>query len=652
MSLLKQLLISVSLVVLIILGGTVWVNSSSAQEYLNTQLQHQTDSAATALALALAQPSNQNPIAQKRVTTALFDSGQFKRIQLTSSEGASQILHEVRASQALPDVPQWFMRWVPIVAAESSAPINDGPRQIGLITLQADANYAWASLWQGLSRLAVMILVVGIAWALYVFYLIRRLRRVLHSEVTQPLHTLSHDTEAAVAPLKKATFAELSEVTRALASVRQSIAATTEEQSAKIESLEIELNQDAVTGLVNRKYFINELRRLLENQNAQGGWLLLFRQRDLADINKVMTRANVDEWLLSLSQQLQDVIDQSDLTAPITLARLNGSDFVLLVPDPDTNVLQELTQSVQAILRQQRIELPHGEYCRWALAQTDYKPGQFLTHVLGRLDQALMRAESAGHGSIEVLTASQVEDLVDHPKGGETQWRTLLQDALIERRLSLELTALEGAASNWKKAALVLHTSTVTGEKLQGYQFMPVATRLGLSAMCDVRAFELALQHLDHCASDRLILRVSLSSITQAGFIDQIAAQLATISLQLAERLAIELDAYSLTSEPVQVGAFCHMLAQHNVHRGVRRILMLPRVALMLRDLHISYVHVGASDWLELERKTGGLFMLRSTLEVCRALGVLFVFDGDLTLLSESSRQMLQEYGKLTSSPT
>ncbi|AQS51511.1 hypothetical protein PAEH1_07980 [Paenalcaligenes hominis] len=198
----------------------------------------------------------------------------------------------------------------------------------------------------------------------------------------------------------------------------------------------------------------------------------------------------------------------------------------------------------------------------------------------------------------------------------------------------------------------MLHTSTVTGEKLQGYQFMPVATRLGLSAMCDVRAFELALQHLDHCASDRLILRVSLSSITQAGFIDQIAAQLATISLQLAERLAIELDAYSLTSEPVQVGAFCHMLAQHNVHRGVRRILMLPRVALMLRDLHISYVHVGASDWLELERKTGGLFMLRSTLEVCRALGVLFVFDGDLTLLSESSRQMLQEYGKLTSSPT
>src|SRR5690606_32031588 len=104
-----------------------------------------------------------------------------------------------------------------------------------------------------------------------------------------------------------------------------------------------ELTQDTVTGLVNRKYFINELRRLLEDQNAQGGWLLLFRQRDLADINKVMTRANVDEWLLSLSQQLQGVIDRSDLTAPITLARLNGSDFVLLVPDPDASALQALT---------------------------------------------------------------------------------------------------------------------------------------------------------------------------------------------------------------------------------------------------------------------------------------------------------------------
>lgn len=651
MSLLKQLLISVSLAIVIILGGALWLSVDSARNYLDTQLQVQTDSAATSLALTLSQASNQDPVTQELIIMALFDSGQFNRITLRDSHQQVVFLRQTEGGDSQGKAPSWFVRWLPIHAAEGAAQVSDGWRQVGQISLQADPTYARDSLWQSFVRLVAWVVGAGFLWALFVLFLIRWLRRVLHKEVTQQLHALTHDHEPTEKTYKKPTFTELNEVSQALATARQSIVATTEEQNAKLESLEIELNQDAVTGLVNRKYFINELRRQLEKNHGYGGWLFLFRQRDLAEINRVMARGNVDDWLRSLSQQLQQEIAQYNGTAQLTLARLNGSDFVLLINGLETEPMHKLMETVQLILRQQRIQLPNGTYCRWAMAQTDYKPGQFLVHIMGRLDQALMRAESAGHNVIEILTSEQAEQLIEQPKGGETQWRALIQDALEKQGLSLKLSPKRMGQHNWLEAVLALSLSH-TDEKLLGYQFMPVATRLGLSAVCDLRAFELALNHLTQHENDRILLRVSLSSIAQDFFTDQVAQQLAQVEPSVAKRLAVELDAYALSSEPVRVARFTALLAEYGVLRGARRALQLPRVLMDLTTLHISYVRAENAELLELEQKTGGLIVLRSALDICALSGVLFIFDGEFSQLTESTRQMLQEYGKLTSSST
>lgn len=645
MSLLKQLLISVSLAILIILGGTLWLSVESARSYLNTQLQSQTDSAATSLALTLSQPSNQDPVTQELIIMAQFDSGQFSEIRLTDPQGSVLLRRQTQEGQS--HAPAWFSRLLPIEATESAAQVSDGWRQVGLLHLRADASYARDSLWYSFTRLVVWVLGAGAVWALFVLFLIRWLRRVLHQEVTEQLRTLTQKEHPNTEPYKKSTFAELDEVTLALATARQSIVVTAEEQHAKIELLQVELNQDEVTGLVNRKYFINELRRQLGDADSPQGWLFLFRQRDLAAINKVMMRTNVDEWLRSLSQQLQSLIAGYSTNAYLCLARLNGSDFVLLAQGLNDEQWHQLMHAVQQILRQQRIQLPHGEYCRWAMAQTDFQSGQYLAHVLARLDQALMRAESAGHNVVESLTSVQTEQLMDYPKGGEGQWRHLIQEGLVQHEFSLELTAKKHQQQPWYEAVLALQAKGVGQQKMLGYQFMPVATRLGLSGVCDVRAFELALTHLQTNPQDRLLLRVSLSSITQKGFVDQVAQLLAASEDVLLDgRLAVELDAYALSSEPIQVAAFNTMLASFQVLSGARRVLQLPRVLLDLNTLHVAYIRVTEADLVEFIHKKGGDTMLSNALVICQTLGVSFVFDGDLQLLPEPIRLMLQEYGK------
>ena len=646
MSLLKQLLISVSLAILIILGGTLWFSVDSARSYLNTQLQAQTDSAATSLALTLSQPANQDPIMQELIVTAQFDSGQFARIVLSDPNNTPLFMRQseiVGKSRT----PNWFSRIFPVIMAESSAQVSDGWRQVGQVYLQADATYARDSLWSSFIHSVAWVLGAGVVWAVFVLFLMRWLRRVLHQEVALQLTNLTNQDASATLPAAplKSTFAELQEVTQAIASARTNILATTDEQNAKIELLEVELNQDVVTGLVNRKYLVNELRRQLEKDQESEGWLLLFRQRDLAEINRVMARANVDEWLQSLSQQLADLLKTQNYQDQSVLARLNGSDFVILVSGLTTDAMQALSKSVQLILRQQRIQLPNGEFCRWAMAQTDYKTGQFLSHIFSRLDQALMHAESTGHSAVEILTSDQLNAQVAQPKRGETQWRTVIQDALVNNGFSLDLNQLQSKGRNWREATLLLHSTHTADETLSGYQFMPVATRLGLSGVCDLRTVELATRWLQSHPTDSLVIRVSLSSITQDNFNDQMAKQFVLAGPEVTKRLYIELDAFALTSEPVSVLEFAQVIHEYGVQFGIRRALALPRVLLDLKTYNARFIRISVQDVLEMVDKTGGEIMLRSILAICHQAHADVVLVGDTAAIPANTQLMLQEYG-------
>ena len=256
-----------------------------------------------------------------------------------------------------------------------------------------------------------------------------------------------------------------------------------------------------------------------------------------------------------------------------------------------------------------------------------------------------MRAESAGHNLVEQLTSDQVADSADQPKGGETQWRAIIQEGLIHNRFSLHLQTTAFKQQLWHEATLQLQSTPTQNDLLLGYQFMPVATRLGLSGVCDLRAFELALDWLAKHPSERLIMRVSLSSITQDSFSGQVAKQFAIAGLENTRRLYIELDAYSLVSEPVAVSSFGAMLDEYHVKLGVRRALSLPRVLLDLTMYKAAYLRTQVSELLEITQKTGGNIMLRSALDIAKQAGVTFVLLGNSAELSATTRQMLQEYG-------
>src|SRR5699024_7993211 len=117
-------------------------------------------------------------------------------------------------------------------------------------------------------RVLLLGLAAGGAWALAVVVLMRWLRRALRDEIQTRVQGISGEGPAQASPTRSVVFKELAEVSQVIDAVRDRVQATAQEQTARLESLELALNRDDITGLANRRYFLNELRKCLQPAGA------------------------------------------------------------------------------------------------------------------------------------------------------------------------------------------------------------------------------------------------------------------------------------------------------------------------------------------------------------------------------------------------
>ncbi|NYT65327.1 EAL domain-containing protein [Alcaligenaceae bacterium] len=648
MSLLKQLLLSVTVAIVLILAGTLVFSIDGARQYLNDQLQAQSENAASSLALSLSQPGNQDPALRELLIIALYDSGQFQAIKLTGPDGKVMAERQMEEISGAGVAPQWFSKLLPLATPTATRHVTDGWRQVGELSITSDDLSARDSLWGSTVRVFGLVVGAGLLWALFAVLLIRWLKRALNEEITEQVRAIA-EGDAAPEP-KHRRVAELAQASRMILNVRQKVQASSQEQNARIESLEIELNQDTITGLANRKYFMNELRRALvdvDGQENETGYVLLFRQRDLTEVNASMTRVAVDSWLRTMGQRITGLVtDFSE--AKVQFARLNGSDFALLIPASQGPATTRLVQQVQQELDVLRVRLNDGGMCRWAFGLTDYSRGTDLSAVMTRLDDALMAGESAGHSEVEFIAQANHTPSRGAVGSGEAAWRTLLIEALADDRLALSVqrAAYEGDTQEDRyESSLILYEEDKIGDPLSGFLFMPAAVRLGLSADCDLRAIELGLAWLKANTGD-LVIRVSLPSLLNPKFLPDTQERLKGVdtTLEFTRRLTLEIDAHGLASAPAEVQAFCQGIVEAGANVGLRRLAQQFDAMVHLHSVVLSYVKLGGDFVKYLLASPGGVQLMVAVTETAIGLGMkVYVED----IPDHPTRLMLQEYGAL-----
>lgn len=654
MSLLKRLLTSVSLVICVILAGTLWFGLDGIRGLLHERLQADAETAASTLALSFSLAGAQAPEARSALVDTVMAAGQFQRIVYTDRSGNTLAFRERPPGEA---GGRWLGSVLPTVVVTASSSVKGVDGGVGgEVVITADSSRANAVLGKLALEIMLLVLVGGALLAFSVVALMRRLEAALDRDVAARLQAIADAAPNPGAPASADArpLQELARVQSVIESVHARVRARTEAHGREVHDLRAELHSDDVTGIANRKYFINELRRRLQTSRGDAspdayGHVLVFRQRDLAAINSLHDRQQTDEWLRRVAVEIGRVIEhEAEPERPKPqLARINGSDFVVLLAGYDGPDTIDLIEALRKALNRLRIQTAEGRLCRWSYALTDYAPGCEVSHVLARLDQGLMRAESAGHDEVEYIAASDGRD-VGREAAGETAWKRLIQRALANGQLELvpqPARYRDDDITDRYEAYLTLHDDMHPDKAISGYLFMPPAIRLGLSGACDLRAAELALRWVRENPG-YLAFRVSLASLLHPDFLPSMERILlqSDATPQERARLAIEIDAHGFVAYPDELAAFCRLATQAGVGIGVRRLAEQPAALLRLHKVSIRYVKLGGELIASLLESPGATQLIAAITEAAIGQGVK-IYAHDVP--NASTAALLREYGVL-----
>lgn len=575
MSTLRRLILCTALLIAFILLGAQALGMLAAHRYLNTQLAQQGQAGASALAWAL---SHDAAGAQDKARLAddLFAAGTYALVRIAGENGDTQVERREPAPDRPDRARDWRNGWLAMEAPAATRPYQapDG-RRLGTVTVQADARLARDTLWQGGVRVIGLTLAAGVFWVLFAANLLRWIEARAAREIHDRVRAQAADGGA------PGRSGELTD--QALVDAQRQVAATVQEQNARIESLQSEIHRDAVTRLPNRKYFIDHFRQALADQAPEaGGHILMFRQRDLAQINRHLSRAFTDQWLRSSSDRLRKLVDGGG--GDMTLARISGSDFALLMPRTSAPQAGLLAERVRHELRSLRVPMDKHGWCRWALAMAAFTPGDNISDTLARLDHALMCAESADDD--QIAPASQA---ADSTRIGEYSWHDALSTALEQHRFSLSVQPLADVSGTLLhyEASLTLHDAE-GADPVPASIFMPPAVRLGLSAECDIQAIRLGLDWL-YTHADALTVHVSLASLAQGAFLSRLERMLADRPA-LASRLILEVDAAALVEHGADMRQLCQIVSQGGGRIGLSRLSQQFGAMEHLHEYPLSYV--------------------------------------------------------------
>jgi predicted signal transduction protein with EAL and GGDEF domain len=413
-------------------------------------------------------------------------------------------------------------------------------------------------------------------------------------------------------------------VANALAEAREQFRITAQETHARIESLQLELNLDAVTRLPNRKYFFNELRRALNalvpphrlpQQGTEAGYVVMFRQRDLAAINRYMPRDFTDQWLRSVARRLEQKVGGQH-NPPFLLARLNGSDFALLLRDiPQEQALLH-AEALRHELHTLRVCLDDQTWCRWALAIAPYWSGDHVSELLATLDHTLMRAESADTNAV-----LQAEKSAMGEAPGEHQWHDTLMMALEQHRFSLSTHAIENSAGVvlHYEGSLMLHEAKHC-PPIHAQRFMPAAVRLGISSECDIQAVRLALDWLVSYTG-KLAVPITLASLEQSNFASRLGQMLRDRPAQ-AGRLALEINAHDIIENFTPIRTLCEVVREAGSCIGLCQLAQDFNAMTKLHQLPLAYVKLGAAFVPSLPHSLGSRHLARCVMDTAHALKI------------------------------
>ncbi|HEX5329233.1 bifunctional diguanylate cyclase/phosphodiesterase [Sulfuricurvum sp.] len=521
MSLFKQLVMMLSLFLAVILVSVMVLNFRSATEFVQNQLYNDAKNTAHSLGLSLskvADPSDTSSM--ETMINAIYDSGYYQQIRLVDIEGKEVYTRstDVRVS----DVPQWFIKMVPIHTENATSDIMIGWSRFGTLEVSSHTGNAYRQLYSTLIDLIETFLMIAAVVFITLYMLLSVSLKSLKRIKNQAKAII--DNEFIIE--KKIPFTtEFRSVTTAMNAMVEKVKDIFERENETLRRYHELLYKDAESKLHNRRYLTAKLPDYLQSDASLSSGIYVMMSLD--EIDRLKRENGYERYSQFINIFSETLNTQLGSFRHALIARLNESDFFAVLPTCEMHTIAHQCEQIMIHMHQVIDEMDSNlsEYLVLGCGIGTYSESDSLKSLFSRADHAVTQAKLRGNFMIDINKESDDKLVL-----GREEWREELLKSLNESRMLLAFQSVveqRGESLNALHEEIYLRLLDRDGVIHSAGYFIPVATSLGLIDTLDRYMIEKVFKHIqEHNPITPLALNLSADFVKKYANIQWLREQL------------------------------------------------------------------------------------------------------------------------------
>jgi EAL domain-containing protein (putative c-di-GMP-specific phosphodiesterase class I)/GGDEF domain-containing protein len=610
MSLVKQIRIAISVIILMVAAGCLFLSVYDDHRFMAEQLQKKNNDNANGLAITLSNIQKDN-VTVELIVSAQFDMGHYRRIAIISPDNKTMI---ERVNQNPHSVaPRWFQSVFSISIQPGIANIQSGWQQYGTLVLESEPSLAYDQLWET-SRHAVL-------WTLVVAFLSYVVSGLWLKRILKPLDDVIAQAEALgerkYITIEEPATEEFQKLVRTMNTLSDRVKSMVTAESERLNTFNQQINYDEVTGLMNQSHFTNTASVALKNDGFVEGMLILVQLRNLPEIDKQLGYSVTNQLIKKVGDAVQQ---QMKHYQDVVCGRLSGGVFGIFCRQPldDFAVTTELKLVLEKLnAAQQLLQF------QFVLAHTKTKKGDDFVDVHRVMQFILDLAEDQVAVPMRLMNANSI---VTSRKNYLNQWKEQFLLAIELKQIKLACFPVMQRDQHLYHYECPLRLRIDEGDQwLAAGAFIDWASQLDMIQTLDGLALEYAV---DMLTKNNASLSVNVSAAAMRS--DEYRSKLQALIQKVKQpfRLSFEVTEESAFSDFVKFREFVHLVKSLGCMMGVEHVVT--RLA-QLGDLHelgLDYIKFDASLIRDIHLRPQQQSLMRGLCMMVRTMGIVPIAEG------------------------
>ncbi|MEJ2058261.1 MAG: EAL domain-containing protein, partial [Desulfofustis sp.] len=551
---------------------------------------------------------------------AIFDRGYYKEITFSDTDG--EVVAKRLASLTIDQVPDWFIRALPLTTPGGEALVMAGWKRAGSLYVESHPGYAYRTLWQTFVRILLYFLMTGVVvftlGGIALSFLLRPLRRV--EQQAEAIGRREYEIQKTIPKTR-----ELKNVVTSMNQMTTRVRQMFEEQAGITEKLRTDVYTDPLTGLPNRRFLESRIdSTMADSPETARGLFLMIDIQNLTQINESRGYEAGDNLLRRCAEMIEQTV--SAYPGPCA-ARLSGTDFGVFLPDADLQESEQVTAQLAGRLEGLSVEELSFSDEIYHIGGVYYNTPCKCSHLLAKADTALSAARHAGPNSWKI-EAAFCDD--DDPTQGKVWWRKTLSASLENRALNLYGQGVKQASAAEQMMHMELFSRITIDDdrEVAAGVFIPLAERSAVITELDKTVVDLVLDTCQSWNSSALAINLSMTSVVDPAFSDWLLARLKSFGA-LSQTFFFEVSESSAVRQLDQLRAFADRIRAAGHALGIDHFGRSFSNFGYLNSLQPDYVKIDPAFTREIETGHGdGYFFIGALAGVAHSLDIKVIAEG------------------------